>query len=61
MAAQVHLDGGRKPAERVQRFAQEDERGLRKSVLAGDRLEQGVWKPFGEQTDPGRISREHLR
>lgn len=47
MTAQIHLDGGSKPAQVESRFALHDKCGFRKVVLGRDRLKRGIRQPVG--------------
>ena len=58
MPAQVHLYGGRHPADLVLALAAHEERGLREVVLGRDRLQRRVVQPALERHHGRRVAGE---
>ena len=58
MSAQIDLDGGGEPAQRVVATLAHEEGGLGEIVLRRDRLHRRVREPRFQRTDRGRIAAE---
>src|SRR6516162_9685040 len=56
MAAELDLDGRRKPTQQVTIALRHEERGLGEVVLGGDRLHRRIGQPFPKRADRRRVA-----